>query len=171
MVRIKISKEKLIKFMRKYWFEILILLIIIGCIFSYTYNPEIITFLGVMISLIMIIINSLKAKMIKIEPHKLVFEKVDDILKDIHVFQQLTDKTHYIKQKIIHLQEQYGTELKEVGCDIEKIDDDITINLNLGKEKLIAKPEQRIEIRWKEGHRFIDSYEELDEELKKFKKK
>lgn len=165
------NKEKLIKFMRKYWFEKLILLIIIGFIFSYTYNPEILTFLGVMSSLILIIINSLKAKMIKSEPYKLVFEKINDILKDIHIFQQLTDTTNHIKQKIVHLQEQYGTELKELGCDIEKIDDEITIYLNLGKEKLIAKPEQRIEIRWKEGYRFIDSNEEIDEYLKKFKRK
>jgi len=117
------------------------------------------------------VINSVKEKIFKNKPYKIVFEKIGDILKDIHTFQQSDIMTNRINQKIISLQDKYGIELKELGCDIEKIDNEITIYLNLGKAKLIAKPEQRIEIRWKGDHRFLNNYEEIDEELKKFRKK
>lgn len=160
-----------IKNAKNSWFELLISLIIIASIIFYVFNPELTTFLAFIVSLILVVIKSVKQKQIT-EPHKLALEKIEEILKDIHTFQEGGKiMTEYIYQKIYNLEARYERELKELGCYFEKIDEEITITLNLGKEKLIAKPEHRIEVRWEEGHRFLRNYEEIDEELKKFKKK
>ena len=157
------------QFVKKNWFEILILLVIVVSIILYAYNPEIITFIGLIISLILIMINSMKGKQ-KTEPQKLVLNKIENILRDIHTFQQSgsTMKNH-LNQKIYNLEKRYQKELKEIGCDIEEINEVLTITLNLGKKKLVAEPGTRIEIRWSDGHKFINNYIELEEELKEMK--
>ena len=156
---------------KKFWFEFSVLLIILSSILFFSYKSEIVTFIGLISSLVLIIIKSINEKQ-KSESHKLVLYKIEDILKSIHTFQQSGDiMIKYIKQKIYNLERRYQKELKELGIDIEEINEDIIITINLGERKLIAIPENRIEVKWNEGHKFINNYEELEEELKDLKKR
>ncbi len=166
-MNIKLSAKRL----KRYWFEILIIIIIILLVIFYSFNPNIVTFFGLVFSLMTMIAKSFKERQGQKETKTIILNNIGEIFKDIHTFQNIPNMNKHIFEKFNNLKNNFGQQLKEFNCYIEEIEGSKAMVIYLKDEKVIARPEQRIMRQSKEGRIFLENHNDIDNLMEEIKNK
>ena len=165
-MKTKISWRKLMN----YWFEYLIIIIIILSLIFYSFNPNIVTFLSFMSYLVIILIKSFKESQRKIIVYKIILNNLEEIFIDIHFYQNIAISNERILEKFDNLEKNFREELREIHCFIENIEGSKAIVIYFNDEKAIAQPGKRIERKSKNKTQFLDDHRDIEELMEENRK-